>query len=273
MSIAATQFAEIANRIPIPKKIAPKIPATVVEIRTFKYRLKDRRAAKALRDHAFQVNQCWNWCVAQHRGALDRYRAGAKPRKWLSHFDLAKTFKGYGKEIGLHQQTIGSVCEQWVRNRSTRFRTSYGSKRARGWIPFQKQSRQIEDNSIWYLSKRYRFFGSKRRPLPDNAKGGYFVEDVLGRWWVCFHVEVERTVRATGAIGIDLGLKTFATLSDGSKIEMPRAYRQIEAKLAVAQRAHNKRRVKALHNHAANVRHDFHHKVSTELTARYALIS
>ena len=34
MSIAATQFAEIANRIPIPKKIAPKIPATVVEIQS-----------------------------------------------------------------------------------------------------------------------------------------------------------------------------------------------------------------------------------------------
>ena len=34
MSIAATQFAEIADRIPIPKKIAPKIPATVVEIQS-----------------------------------------------------------------------------------------------------------------------------------------------------------------------------------------------------------------------------------------------
>lgn len=241
---------------------------------TYKYRIKDRRAAKTLRGHAFHVNQCWNWCVAQHRDILDRYKAGAKPRKWLSHFDLIKTFKGYGKDIGLHQQTIGSLCEQWVRSRSTRFRASYGSKRALGWIPFQKQSRQIDGNSIWYLGKRYRFFGSKRRPLPDNAKGGYFVEDALGRWYVCFHVEVKRKLgNSSGKIGIDLGLKTFATLSDGRKIEMPRAYRQIEAKLAVAQRAHNKPRAKALHIHAANVRRDFHHKISTDLARSNALIA
>ena len=40
-----------------------------MQIVTYKYRLKDRRAAKVLRGHAFQVNQYWNWCVAQHRDA------------------------------------------------------------------------------------------------------------------------------------------------------------------------------------------------------------
>ena len=241
---------------------------------TYKFRLKDRRAAKALCGHAFQCNQIWNWCVAQHRDTLDRYRAGAPKRKWLSHFDLAKTFKGYGREIGLHQQTIGSVCEQWVRNRSTRFRASYGPKRALGWIPFQKQSRQVEDNSIWYLGKRYRFFGSKRRPLPDNAKGGYFTEDALGRWWVCFHVEIERKPGVgNDAIGIDLGLKSFASMSDGHKIEAPQIYRQYEERLAVAQRAHNKQRVRRLHAKIANCRRDFLHKTSTDLAARYALIA
>lgn len=246
----------------------------MIEVRTFKYRLKDRRAAKVLRGHAFQCNQVWNWCVAQHRDVMDRYKAGAPKRRWLSHFDLAKTLKGYGREIGLHQQTIGSVCEQWVRNRSTRFRASYGSKRPPGWIPFQKQSRQIEGNSILYLGKRYRFFGSKRRPLPDNAKGGYFTEDTLGRWWVCFHVEVEApSVRGSAKIGIDLGLKSFATMSDGSKIEAPQIYRRYEQRLIVAQRAHNKRRTKRLHAKIKNCRADFLHKISTDLADRYAIIA
>ena len=229
---------------------------------------------RTLRSHASQVNSCWNWCVAQHRDTLDRYRAGAKPRKWLSHFDLAKTFKGYGKEIGLHQQTIQTICEQWVRNRSTRFRASYGPKRAPGWIPFQQQSRQIEGNSIWYLGKRYRFFGSKRRPLPANAKGGYFTEDALGRWWICFHVEVERKPNASdGEIGIDLGLKSFATLNDGRKIEAPQIYRRYETRLAVAQCAHNRQRMRRLHAKIKNCRHDFLHKLSMDLAARHALIA
>lgn len=246
----------------------------MIEIRTYKYRLKDRRAAKVLRAHAFQCNQVWNWCVAQHRDALDRYKAGAPKRKWLGYFDLVKTFKGYGREIGLHQQTIGSVCEQWVRNRSTKFRASYGAKRARGWVPFQKQSRQIDGNSVWYLGKQFRFFGTRRRPLPGSAKGGFFVEDALGRWCVCFHVEITSEQNATnGEIGIDLGLKSFATLSDGQKIEAPRLYRRYEERLAIAQRAHNKPRVRQIHAKIKNCRQDFLHKTSTELAARYALIA
>jgi hypothetical protein len=246
----------------------------MTEIRTFKYRIKDRRSARPLRAHAFQVNQCWNWCVGHHRDTLDRYRAGAPKRKWLSHYDLAKTFKGYGKEIGLHQQTIGSICEQWVRNRSARFRASYGPKRALGWIPFQRQSRQIEGNSIWYLGKRYRFFGSKRRPLPDDAKGGCFTEDALGRWWVCFHIEIERKPSAgEDEIGIDLGLKSFAAVSDGRKIEAPKIYRRYETRLAVAQRAHNRQRVRRLHAKIKNCRKDFLHRLSTELAGQNALIA
>ena len=242
-------------------------------ILTYKYRLKDRCAAKYLAGHAFQCNQIWNWAVAQHRDVLDRYRAGAPKRKWLSHFDLAKTFKGYGKEIGLHQQTVRSICEQWSRNRSLKFRSSYGVKRALGWVPFQQQSRQIGQNSVTYLGKTFRFFGSKRRPLPADAKGGYFTEDSLGRWWVCFHVEVEQAKAVTGEVGVDLGLKNFATLSDGTKRQSPKSYRAMEAKLAVAQRAGNKRRVKALHIQAANIRRDFHHKLSRQLANDYAIIA
>ena len=161
----------------------------------------------------------------------------------------------------------------WYKH-SLRFRSSYGAKRALGWIPFQKQSRQIDGNSIWYLGNRYRFFGSKRRPLPENAKGGTFVEDALGRWYVCFHVEIaERQPRGNGVIGIDLGLKSLATLSNGTKIEAPRHYRALEARLAVAQRAHNKQRVRRIHTKIKNTRKDFLHKLSTTLADQNALIA
>lgn len=246
---------------------------------TYKYRLKDRSAAKALARHAMACNQVWNYCNAFQRDIESRYRAGAPKRRWPSAFDLAKLCKGTGKELGIHQQTVGTVCDQYAKSRdkakhSLRFRSSFGAKRALGWIPFQRQSRQVGGNSIWYLGKCYRFFGSKRRPLPDNAKGGYFTEDALGRWWVCFHAEIERKPGVgNDAIGIDLGLKSFATMSDGHKIEAPQIYRQYEELLAVAQRAHNKQRVRRLHAKIANCRRDFLHKTSTDLAARYALIA
>lgn len=247
-------------------------------ILTYKYRIKDRRARKALRKHASAVNQVWNWCVAQQRDTQARYRAGAPKRKWATHFDLTKRCKGVGKDIGLHQQSVGSVCEQFARSRdkakrSPRFRASGGPKRALGWVPFQQQSRQIDGNSITYLGKCYRFWES-RRPVPETAKGGAFVEDTLGRWYVCFQVEVAED-RPTGnaKIGVDLGLKTMATCSDGGLIEAPRIYRKHEQRLAVAQRAGNKRRAKAIHAKIKNCRKDFIHKATAKLVRENALIA
>ena len=76
----------------------------------------------------------------------------------------------------------------------------------------------------------------------------------------------------TEAIGIDLGLKDFATLSNGTKIESQRLYRQSERKLAIAQRANNKQRVKAIHAKIRNTRKEFHHQLSRQLVNHYAAI-
>lgn len=247
-------------------------------ILTFKYRLKDRSAAKALRAHAIAANQVWNWAVAQQRDVEARYRAGAKPRRWASHFDLAESCKGVGKDLGIHQQSVQGICEQFTKSRARlrhapRFRASFSSKRALGWLPFQQQSRQVDGNSIVYLGKRYRWFGNKRRPLPETAKGGYFVEDARGRWYVCFHVEVEDRVTGNGEIGIDLGLKTLAALSSGETVEAMGHYRRWQVKLARAQRSGNKRRVRAIHARIKNCRHDHLHKASCRIARANALIA
>ena len=243
-------------------------------IKTYKYRIKDRSARKLLQRHAYACNQIWNWCVAQHCSTLERYQAGWPKRLWPSAFNLMAQCKGMGRELGIHQQTVGLVCSQWVRSRSIRFRSSYGMKRARGWIPFQEQSRQIDESSITYLGHRYRFFGSKRRPLPKNTTGGIFTEDAMGRWFVCFYVETEQLLGAAyGEVGIDLGLKNFAALSTGEKIETPKTYRRLEARLAIAQRAKNVRRTKAIHAEIASSRRDFQHKLSTRLAREHALIA
>jgi transposase len=246
-------------------------------IRTFKYRIKDRSAKKTLRRLAYAANQIWNYCAAQQRDVESRYRAGAPKRKWASNFDLQKLCKGVGAEIGLHQQSIGGVCREFAKARdkakgAPRFRSSFGAKRPLGWIPFEGQSRQISGNSVTYLGKRYRFWEGGR-PLPANAKGGAFVEDSLGRWHVCLHVEVEARQGGNSEVGIDLGLKSLATRSDGQKIEAPQIYRRYEQKLAVAQRAHNKRRVNAIHAKIKNCRQDFLHKATTELAREHALIA
>ena len=72
-------------------------------------------------------------------------------------------------------------------------------------------------------------------------------------------------------MGIDLGLKTTATLSDGTKINH-NPYSDYEAKLAMAQRANKKRLVRTIHAKIRNLRNDYIHKVTTAIVVEYDAI-
>jgi putative transposase len=109
-----------------------------------------------------------------------------------------------------------------------------------------------------------------------------------GRWYVCFSVELpepEPSPACDRAVGIDVGLTTFAVLSDGAEIANPRHFRLAERRLRLAQRKlarrkkRSRRRLKArqevarVHIHVANQRRDFHHKRAVALVRDYGLIA
>lgn len=109
-----------------------------------------------------------------------------------------------------------------------------------------------------------------------------------GKWFAVFCVEETPTVKATnrGArVGIDLGLKTLATLSDGTIIKNPRHLKKHEEKLAMLQRSLSmakrgsknrrkiKRKVAIEYEKVANTRADFLHKTTTSLANSYSLIA
>ena len=80
------------------------------------------------------------------------------------------------------------------------------------------------------------------------------------------------TVVKEGALGIDLGLKDLMTDSEGNSVEAPQFYRDLEKKLAVAQRAGRKPRVRVIHAKIANRRKDFLHKLSTQQVRQHQAI-
>jgi putative transposase len=93
----------------------------------------------------------------------------------------------------------------------------------------------------------------------------------------------KRTV--TTAVGMDVGLTTLATLSDGTEIENPRWTRQHEDRIARANRRlarkqkRSKNRIRArqalgrAHQRAANARRNYLHHVSKWLVGHYDLIA
>src|SRR6202035_2456781 len=75
------------------------------------------------------------------------------------------------------------------------------------------------------------------RPISGKIKTLTLRKSRTGKWYASFSVECEpqRLPENRCQVGIDVGLKTFATLSDGTEIENPRFFRQEEKALAKVQ--------------------------------------
>ena len=120
-----------------------------------------------------------------------------------------------------------------------------------------------------------------------DIKGVRVIHKARG-WYVQLIVDcgaVPATRPATTRIGIDVGLTTFATLSNGTKFDNPRWYRSAQKRLRFLQRIvsrrtkGSKRRRKAVerfarfHERIADTRKDWTHKLSRRLVNEFDLIA
>ncbi len=172
---------------------------------------------------------------------------------------------------------------------------------------FTKAGFSIKDSAV-YLAKIGSLNPIWSRELPSEPSSVTVIKDCAGRYFLSFVVEVnpnesqatrvaplgETPRRASVAggfpsadnwhphslknqsIGIDLGIKTFAVMSNGEKVESPNysntdcKIRRLQRKLARQQKDSNRRnktrvQIAKLHNQIADTRKDFFHKLSTKV--------
>jgi putative transposase len=125
------------------------------------------------------------------------------------------------------------------------------------------------------------------RPLVGKIKTVTLTKS-CGKWDACFSVVMPdpSVLPQTGKVtGIDVGITSFAVLSDGTAIKNPRYYQAAQAKLRRAQRRvcrrkrTSKRRRKAVqqlarvHQHIKNQRSDFHHQIARQLINKYDVLA
>jgi putative transposase len=115
------------------------------------------------------------------------------------------------------------------------------------------------------------------------------ISEKAGRWYLTVTVEIDESnvavnQSATGSVGIDTGLKQFATLSTGEVYENQTHFKRSERKLKLMQRGLSrkrrgsanygkwKQRVSRFREHVAAQRRDFIHKTTTEIASKYAFV-
>ncbi|TWH76710.1 IS605 OrfB family transposase [Azomonas agilis] len=241
------------------------------QTKTLKVRVRDKHVP-LLQQMARSVNCVWNYLnELSTRSIRERGR-------FLSAFDLHPYTKGANKELGLHSQTLQEIAREYVTRRKQfkksrlNWRKSGGVRRSLGWIPINTGAARWKNGQLYHNGHYFNVWDSYG--LSQYAfRSGSFNEDARGRWYFNVVVEVDAEISAgQDKIGIDLGLKDIATCSDGVKLEAGRFYRDLEPKLAIAQRARNKKRVKAIHAKIANRRKDALHQFTRKLVKRAGAI-
>ena len=235
------------------------------------YRYRVKSLTGLLNRQARAVNFVWNYCNDRQKDAL---RFG---RKWLTGFDLNNLTAGSSKELGISSSSVNAICEQYAKSRKQHNRPylRYRGKKSLGWIPVKGASIKQDGETFRFYGNSYRVFYSRAMPKGKIKDGSSFSRDTRGNWYLNLVIEVEDTTPRDikNGVGIDLGLKDFATLSTGEKIDNPRHFRKLEEKLAKAQRARKKRQAKKIHAKIAAQRGDFIHKLTHRIVHEFDYIA
>lgn len=152
--------------------------------------------------------------------------------------------------------------------------------------PDPKQFRLDKANGRIFLPK----LGWMRLRLSREVLGtlrNATVSFSAGKWFVSIQTEreVDQPVpQATSAVGIDVGIARFATMSDGSYLAPLNSFKKREAQLRRYQRAMSRKvkfsknwrkakaRVQRVHARIGNARRDYLHKATTTISKNHAMV-
>ncbi len=188
--------------------------------------------------------------------------------------DLDTAFKHFFRKVALKK--LGKWRGKCGYPKFKSRKKGIGGFRLTGAIHVFEKSIQLPRLGILRLKENLYF--------PRNAKiGSATITEQAGRWYVsiCVHEEQVEPTPATGqVIGVDLGVKTLATVSDGHEIVNPKALRKHLKRLQRLSRWHSRKqkgsanrkkaqhRLARMHARIAHVRQDALHKATAGLVAK-----
>ena len=263
---------------------------------TFKYRLYPTNAQAA-----FLAGELREACSLYNAAKQERDDAWKTCRKPINYYDQANQLKAMRADGCLRLANF-SCCQDVLRRVDKTYKAFFArvKRGAEPGFPRYKSFRRYDsitfpsygDGCRLMDTGKLRIQGAGHikvnlhRPVEGEIKTVTIKHDV-NHWYVCFSVERDSVPlpNVSTEIGIDVGLNSFAALSDGTEIDTPRQLerglahlRRAQRKLARRKRGSNRRRkarilVARAHRKIRNQRAAFHHDMSRWLVDRYGLIA
>jgi putative transposase len=263
---------------------------------TYKYRLKPTRAQRS------QLEEMLELCRSVYNSTLAiRKNAYKREGKGLSLFDMQRllpVWKANATDLRkVHSQVLQDVqvrvdlaFQAFFRRVKAGEEPGYPRFKGKGSYDSLTYP-QYGNGGVWLKGDVLRLsrVGEMRiimhRPVEGKIKT-ITIQRSAGKWYACFSCEVaaQPLPPSDEVVGVDLGLKTFAVLSNGEKVNRKRWMKKDEQDVARLQRKKEKlpkgsierrKAVKAL-NHAyqrsTNRRNNFAHQESRKLVNRYGLL-
>jgi putative transposase len=264
--------------------------------KTFMFRLyPGRHQTTLLRDTLELCRWVYNETLATRKNAWEQ------ERKSLSLYATNKLLTGWKQarpELArVHSQVLQNVQERV----DLAFKAFYRRVKAGGEKPgyprfkghgrydsftFKQSGFALQENGL-QLSKIGLIPIKMHRPMEGKVKTLSIRRDAVGSWYACFSCETEAKALPSSekAVGVDVGLESFATFSNGEKIANPRFFRRDEKELAKVQRklakaekgtperVKRRKAVAHVYQRMANRRKDFAHKLSRSMVNAYGVIA
>ena len=262
-------------------------------LKTYKYRLYPTRK------HEEKIDQTLETCRILYNSCLvDRNRHYEQTGACLSRIDQQKILTRDKKNtpylMNIHSQVLQDVLFRVEKAYKAFFRRLKDKHGKAGYPRFKPVGRY---DSITYTQSGFSIVDGKLK----LSKIGHIklkqhrsingiiktcnIKKEIDKWYVCFSVEYTPVTKKQTVIrkhvGIDLGVKSFAVLSNGETLDNPKYLVKSFERLTKKQKAlSNKKKgsnnrkkariiVAKLYKKVSNQRKDFHHKVSRKITHGY----
>ena len=259
-----------------------------IMLKAYKYRLYPTdEQKKMLSQHFGAIRFIYNFSLEQ------KIKAYEKDKINLSRFDLTKMLPKLKNENKWLKDVNAQSLQGTLINLESAFTKFFREKK--GFPKFKSKKNTVQsfsvpqhykvdfDNSTIKLPKIGIIKSVLHRKFEGKLKTATVSINSVGQYYISILVDdgkeipVKQVFTENTTIGVDVGIKHFATLSDGTKINNPKHLYNSSKKLTVLQRRlskkqrgsnnRNKTRIAVAKQHLkiANQRKDFLHKVSHKL--------